>query len=50
VTDEAYLILEKAYFKTGEKERGKEAFNRMFIKFPTSKYIKEAESLMKSYQ
>jgi outer membrane protein assembly factor BamD len=50
VTDEAYYYLEKAYFKTGEKERGKEAFNRMFIKFPTSKYIKEAESLMKSYQ
>jgi outer membrane protein assembly factor BamD len=50
VTDEAYLYLEKAYFKTGEKERGKEAFNRLFIKFPTSKYIKEADSLMKSYQ
>lgn len=49
VTDEAFLYLEKAYFKTGEKERGKEAFNRLFIKFPTSKYIKEADSLMKKY-
>lgn len=49
VTDEAYLYLEKAYFKTGEKERGKEAFNRLFIKFPTSKYINEADSLMKMY-
>jgi outer membrane protein assembly factor BamD len=47
VTDEAYFILEKAYFETGEKERGKEAFNRLFIKFPTSKYIKEADSYLK---
>jgi len=46
VTDEAYLYLEKAYIKTGEKERGKEAFNRLFIKFPTSKYIKEASSYL----
>lgn len=50
VTDEALLYLEKAYFKTGEKERGKEAFNRLFIKFPTSKYLKEADGLMKKYQ
>jgi outer membrane protein assembly factor BamD len=50
VTDEAFLYLEKAYFQNGEKERGKEAFNRLFIKFPTSKYIDEAGSYMKKYQ
>jgi outer membrane protein assembly factor BamD len=49
-TDEAFLYLEKAYFQNGEKERGKEAFNRLFIKFPTSKYIEEASSYMKKYQ
>jgi len=47
VTDEAFLYLEKAYFKNGDKERGKEAFNRLFIKFPTSKYLKEANSYLK---
>ncbi len=47
VLDEAFLYLEKAYLKNGEKEKAQEAFNRLFFRFPTSKYVKEAEKALK---
>lgn len=47
ILDEALLYLEKAYMLNGEKAKGQETFNRLFIKFPTSKYIKEANSYLK---
>ena len=50
VLDEAFFYLEKAYFLTGEKAKGRETFNRLFIKFPTSKYTKEANNYMKKYE
>lgn len=50
VLDEAFFYLEKAYFLTGEKEKGRETFNRLFIKFPTSKYTKEANNYLKKYE
>jgi outer membrane protein assembly factor BamD len=44
--DEAFFYLEKAYSRNGEKERSKEAFNRLFIKFPTSKYLNKSDSIL----
>ena len=50
ILDEALLYLEKAYLLNNEKAKGRETFNRLFIKFPTSKYIKEANNYLKKYE
>jgi outer membrane protein assembly factor BamD len=48
--DEALLYLEKAYFLSGEKEKGRLTFNRLQLRFPTSKYLKEANNYLKKYE
>jgi outer membrane protein assembly factor BamD len=48
--DEALFYLEKAYFLCAEKEKGRLTFNRLQLRFPTSKYLKEAENLLKKYK
>jgi outer membrane protein assembly factor BamD len=48
--DEALLYLEKAYFLRGEKEKGHLTFNRLLLRFPTSKHLKEAENLQKKHK
>jgi len=48
--DEALLYLEKAYFLSGEKEKGRLTFDRFLLRFPTSKHLKEAENLLKKYK
>ncbi|HEX9024220.1 MAG TPA: outer membrane protein assembly factor BamD [Geobacteraceae bacterium] len=41
--DEAFIYLEKAYIKLGEKDKARETYNRFQFRFPTSKHLKEAE-------
>lgn len=48
--DEALLYLEKAYFLDGEKEKGRLTFNRLQLRFPTSKHLQEAEKYLKKYK
>ncbi|HTP64863.1 MAG TPA: outer membrane protein assembly factor BamD [Geobacteraceae bacterium] len=40
--DSAFVYLEKAYLKNGEKDKAREAYNRLLFRFPTSKLLKEA--------
>lgn len=47
--DEALFYLEKAYFYNGEKEKGRLTFDRLQLRFPTSKHLKEAENILKKY-
>jgi outer membrane protein assembly factor BamD len=49
ILDEALFYLEKAYLSSGEKEKGQVTYNRLLIRFPTSKYLKEAEKYLKKY-
>ena len=49
ILDEALFYLEKAYFFNGEKEKGKITYDRLLIRFPTSKYLKDAEKYVKKY-
>lgn len=47
ILDESFFYLEKAYLKSGEKDKARETFNRLVFRFPTSKYLKEAEKDLK---
>jgi len=47
--DEALLYLEKAYFLSGDKEKGRLTFNRLQLRFPTSKHLPEAEKYLKKH-
>jgi len=49
ILDEALFYLEKAYLLNGEKEKGQVTFNRLLIRFPTSKHLKDAEKYLKKY-
>jgi outer membrane protein assembly factor BamD len=49
ILDEALFYLEKAYFFNNEKEKGKVTYNRLLIRFPTSKYLKEAGKYLRKY-
>ncbi len=40
--EEAFFYLEKAYLKSGEKDKARETYNRLLFRFPTSKHLKEA--------
>ncbi len=46
--DEAFLYLENAYLKIGEKDKARETYNRFAFRFPTSKYLKDAEKDLNS--
>jgi outer membrane protein assembly factor BamD len=46
--DESFYYLEKSYLKSGEKDKARETFNRFLFRFPTSKYLKEAEQSLTS--
>ncbi len=41
--DEAFIYLERAYLKVGDKDKARETYNRFQFRFPTSKHLKEAE-------
>lgn len=49
ILDEALFYLEKAYFFSGEKEKGQVTYNRLLIRFPTSKYLNAAGKYLKKY-
>lgn len=44
--DETLYYLGKAYIKAGDKAGGREAFQRLFNEFRTSKYVDEARSFL----
>jgi len=48
-SDEALFYIGKAYFLTGNKEKGKEAFNKLSKQYVSSKYIEEARKVMEKY-
>jgi outer membrane protein assembly factor BamD len=44
--DETLLYLGKAYILAGEREKGREVFNRLFKEFPASRYVDDARKFM----
>ena len=49
VMDEALLYLGKAYLESGDKVKGREAFDRLAKEFPASRYLEEAGKFMRKY-
>ena len=44
--DEAFYKLGRAYLQTGQKDKAKEIFNRLFEQFPGSEYLVEAQKIL----
>ena len=44
--DEAYFYLGQAYLRSGEKERAKDSFNKLFEQFPGSEYLIDAQKIL----
>lgn len=47
--DEALFYIGKAYFLSGDKVKGKDAFNRLAKQYISSKYLDEARQVMEKY-
>ena len=47
--DEALFYLGQAYIRIGEKEKGRETFNRLLKEFPSSEHIGDARKFMDKY-
>jgi outer membrane protein assembly factor BamD len=47
--DESWYLLGAAYLRSGNPEKAKEAFNKLFAGFPDSKFISDASRLMEKY-
>ncbi len=48
-SDEALFYIGKAYFLSGDKAKGKEAFNRLAKQYLSSRYLDEARQVMEKY-
>jgi outer membrane protein assembly factor BamD len=48
-SDEALFYLGQAYIRSGDKEKGRETFNRILKEFPSSAYIGDARKFMDKY-
>lgn len=47
--DEALFYIGKAYFLSGDKTKGKDAFNRLAKQYVSSRYLEEAKQVMEKY-
>jgi outer membrane protein assembly factor BamD len=47
--DETLRYLGEAYLRSGERDKGREAFNRLFLNYGTSEYINSARKVMDKY-
>lgn len=47
--DEALFYIGKAHFLRGDKDKGKEAFNRLAKQYVSSRYLDEARQVMEKY-
>lgn len=45
-SDEPLFYLGKAYIMTGQKDKGREVFNRLYKEHPSSKYVDDARAVM----
>lgn len=44
--DEAYFYLGQAYLQSGEKDKAKDIFNKLFDQFPGSEYLVKAQKIL----
>lgn len=47
--DETWFLLGAAYLRSGNPDKAKEAFSKLFAGFPESRFISDASSLMEKY-
>ncbi|GAB7025959.1 outer membrane protein assembly factor BamD [Geotalea toluenoxydans] len=48
-SDQVLFYIGKAYFLSGDKTKGKEAFNRLAKQYVSSRYLEEARQVMEKY-